>query len=161
VVSNLRLTFRGGTVRNAGFLIPCLMTVSLAAAGADDYKVSQLQQDVRDLQRQVQALTRQIESQRLQPAPLPGNVVNPGAANALPPAAGVPVWVDAGKWQRLAPGMSELEVVSVLGPPTSMRTSDAERVLLYALEIGSSGYLGGSVTLRERVVVGIQKPVLR
>jgi hypothetical protein len=137
------------------------MSVSLGAGAADDYKVSQLQQDVRDLQRQVQALTRQIESQRQQPAPLPGSPGNQGAVKAAPPASGVPAWVDAGKWQRLMPGMSELEVVSVLGPPTSMRTADAERVLLYALEIGSSGFLGGSVTLRERVVVGIQKPVLR
>lgn len=146
-------------MKNAGFLFPCLMGMSLAAGAADEYKVSQLQQDVRDLQRQVQALTRQLESQRLQPAPLPGSPVKP--TNALPPASGVPAWVDAGKWQRLMPGMSELEVISVLGPPSSMRTADAERVLLYALEIGSSGFLGGSVTLRDRVVVGIQKPVLR
>ena len=148
-------------MRNAGFLIPCLMSVSLGAGAADDYKVSQLQQDVRDLQRQVQALTREIESQRLQPAPPTGSAASSGGTRTVPQASGVPAWVDAGKWQRLMPGMSELEVVSVLGPPTSMRTEDAERVLLYALEIGSSGFLGGSVTLRERVVVAIQKPVLR
>jgi hypothetical protein len=42
-----------------------------------------------------------------------------------------------------------------------MRTEGGQRVLLYALEIGSSGFLGGSVTLRDQVVVAIQKPVLR
>ena len=35
------------------------------------------------------------------------------------------------------------------------------RLLLYAMEIGSSGFLDGSVTLRDRMVVDVQKPVLR
>ena len=45
--------------------------------------------------------------------------------------------------------MSELEVIGLLGPPTSMREEGDARVLLYALEIGASGFLGGSITLRE------------
>jgi hypothetical protein len=42
-----------------------------------------------------------------------------------------------------------------------MRERDGERVLLYAMEIGSSGFLSGSVTLRNRVVLRLQKPELR
>ena len=57
--------------------------------------------------------------------------------------------------------MSELEVIGALGPPTSMRTQGNERVLLYAIEIGSSGFLGGSVTLRDRVVSEVRQPVLQ
>jgi hypothetical protein len=57
--------------------------------------------------------------------------------------------------------MTELEVIGLLGPPTSMRAQSDERVLLYALEIGTSGFLGGSVTLRDRSVTEVQKPVLR
>jgi len=57
--------------------------------------------------------------------------------------------------------MSELEVVSVLGPPSSMRSQAGTRVLLYAMEIGSSGFLGGSVTFRDRVVTEVQNPVLK
>jgi hypothetical protein len=49
----------------------------------------------------------------------------------------------------------------VLGPPTSMREENGVRVLLYAVEIGSSGFLGGSVSLRDRKVVDVQKPVLK
>ena len=59
------------------------------------------------------------------------------------------------------PGMSELEVIAILGSPTSMRTEEGARVLLYALEIGASGFLVGSVRLRERSVESVQNPTLR
>jgi hypothetical protein len=57
--------------------------------------------------------------------------------------------------------MSELEVITLLGPPTSLREQDGDRVLLYALEIGASGFLGGSVKLRDRAVTEVREPVLQ
>ena len=57
--------------------------------------------------------------------------------------------------------MSELEVIGALGPPTSMREEGGTRVLLYAMEIGASGFLGGSVKLRERAVVEVAQPTLQ
>lgn len=146
------MSFRRGIVLLALAICPL-------GANADDYKINQLEQDVRELRRQVQVLTRQIETPRLQTAP--GATASAVSPSPAAPAATIPAWVDAAKWQRLSPGMSELEAVSILGPPTSMRTQDGQRVLLYALEIGASGFLGGRVTLRERVVVEVQKPVLQ
>ena len=52
-------------------------------------------------------------------------------------------------------------VVSLLGPPTSMREESGARVLFYALEIGTSGFLGGSVTFRNRAVAEVKTPVLQ
>ena len=57
--------------------------------------------------------------------------------------------------------MSELEVIDLLGAPTSMRAEGDARVLLYALEIGASGFLGGSVTLRDRTVAEVRPPTLQ
>jgi hypothetical protein len=57
--------------------------------------------------------------------------------------------------------MGELEVIGILGPPTSMRQEGETRVLLYAMEIGSTGFVGGSVELRDRKVSEVLKPVLR
>ena len=57
--------------------------------------------------------------------------------------------------------MNELEVLALLGPPTSMRMEQGTRVLLYAMEIGKSGYLGGSVRLRDRSVVAVLPPSLQ
>jgi len=135
-----------------------LAGASFNVPAADDLKVSQLEQDVRDLQRQVQALSRQIEMQRLQPAPA-GDAAR---SQASPPvSATTPAWVDAAKWSKLQPGMSELEVVTLLGAPTSMRAETGQRTLMYALEIGSSGFLSGSITLRDGQVVSIRKPSLQ
>ncbi len=57
--------------------------------------------------------------------------------------------------------MSELEVVTLLGAPTSMRAEAGQRTLMYALEIGSSGFLSGSITLRDGHVADIRKPALQ
>jgi hypothetical protein len=57
--------------------------------------------------------------------------------------------------------MSELEVLSTLGPPTTMRDEDGAKVLRYALEISSGGFLSGSVTLRDHVVAEVRKPALQ
>jgi outer membrane murein-binding lipoprotein Lpp len=139
-------------------LMAVLVGASTAATCADDLKVSQLEQDVRELQRQVQALSQQVEAQRAQ---APAGQAMPPVRPAPAPTGGSPAWVDAAKWQKLLPGMSELEVIALLGPPTSMRSQGNQHVLFYALEIGSSGFLSGSVTLRDRVVTGIQKPTLQ
>ncbi len=57
--------------------------------------------------------------------------------------------------------MSELEVIEILGQPTSMRSEGDSRLLLYAMEIGASGFLSGSVRLRDGEVVEVQTPILK
>jgi outer membrane murein-binding lipoprotein Lpp len=136
-----------------------MLGAPIAAIAANDLKVSQLEQDVRDLQRQVRAQSQQIEALRaqlLQPADRPVTSTSPTIATPGPVT-----WLEASRWQQLQAGMSELQVISSLGPPTSMREKGGDRVLMYALEIGSSGFLSGSVTLHDRVVVDVQKPALR
>ena len=138
-------------------LLIMLACAPALASAADDGKVAQLEQDVRDLKRQVLALTRQLDEVRNRPA-------TPAARTGQTPAGTPPAsdaWVDAAKWQSLRVGMSELEILSVLGPPTSMRDENGARLLLYAMEIGSGGFLSGSVALRDRVVTDIQKPELK
>jgi hypothetical protein len=141
-------------------VMTALLCATAPAMAADDLKVSQLEQDVRDLQRQVQMLSRQIEAQRQQLALR----TDPPTLKSSPPPAGMtgtPAWLDAAKWRKLMPGMSELEVIGTLGPPTSIRTEAGRQRLMYALEIGSTGFLSGSVTLRDRAVVEVQLPVLQ
>ena len=128
-----------------------------ATWSADTSRLSFLEQEVRNLQRQVQQLSRQLDElrtrpDRITPAPLPS-----GGATA----AESDRWIDAAKWRRVRTGMSELEVVELLGPPTSMRQEADARVLFYALEIGTTGFLGGSVRLRDRAVVEVREPTLQ
>lgn len=136
-----------------------------ARAQAETLKIQQLEQDLRDLRRTVDLQQRRLDD--LERAS--GRPVRPPAAGATPartppPASGRDApWLQASNWERVRPGLGELEVVSLLGPPTSMRTADdgRRRTLYYALEIGSSGYLGGHVVLDDRRVVAVELPRLK
>lgn len=138
-------------------LLICMPAIALAA---DDARVTRLEQDVRTLRTELQNLSRQMDQLRLQ-------TTRPEMDGRLPPPASAPdtstvaAWLDAAKWKRLRTGMSELEVISALGPPSSIREQGGTRELLYAMEIGSSAFLGGSVRLRDRVVVEVQVPTLK
>jgi len=136
-----------------------LMTLTpFSAFAADDGRISFLEQEVRNLQRQVQALSRQVDEMRTRPS----QPVQKGAAPPeVEPAANSLDWVNAAKWQKLRRGMSEVEVIGTLGAPTSMREEGGARVLLYAMEVGTSGFLGGSVTFRDHVVAEVRAPTLQ
>jgi hypothetical protein len=59
--------------------------------------------------------------------------------------------------------MKELDVIALLGRPTSVRTdSDGKtRSLLYAMELGPTAVLAGNVRLSDAGVTEINKPALR
>jgi hypothetical protein len=139
-----------------------LFCAPLVANAADDLKISQLEQEVRNLQRQVSAQSQQLEELRRQVART-GNQVPVPSSSVSTPTAAPPnaLWLDASRWQQVKVGMNELEVVSLLGPPSSMRATDQGRLLLYAMEVGASGFLAGSVALRDRAVVNVKTPILQ
>ena len=142
-------------------LLLAFLILPLAASAADEGRLSFLEQEVRNLQRQVQILSRQVDELRTQPERLAPGSFPPVRAEPAAFPASLPRWVDANLWRRLRTGMSEIDVIGALGPPNSMREEDGTRVLLYAMEIGSTGFLGGSVKLRQRAVVEVLQPTLQ
>ena len=141
-------------------LLVVLLSFSAVAADDDTYRLMKVEQDVRNLERQVQTLTRQLDDLRMQQSRA-GERIPSARASSAPAAASSTAWLEATRWDRVRTGMSELEVIGVLGQPTSMRQDGDTRVLLYAMEIGSSGFLGGSVELKDRAVTAVNKPVLK
>ena len=139
-----------------------MLIVAQPAAAADDFKVIKLEQDVRRLEQQVRDLSRQIaELRRTAGTSTDQAAVSPevAAPSGSPPSS---LWLQAKNWQRVQVGMNELQVIDILGPPTSTRAVHADsRVLLYALEIGTGSFLSGSVELRDRRVAEISPPVLK
>lgn len=138
-------------------ILMALAFLPLAAHSADDGRIRYLEQEVRNLQRQVSEVSRRIDGltrPALPPAGTPSR--EPRTESAISDQ-----WIDAGKWDQLRPGLGEIDVIRLLGPPTSMRDTADGRTLFYALEIGTTGFLGGSVTLRDRLVTAVQKPVLQ
>ena len=141
------------------FLLAALASLPAASWAADDQRISFLEQEVRNLQRQMQAVTWQLDQLRNRVEPAAPST--PGRTGAVTATDELPQWVDASRWRKLRVGMSELEVVGMLGKPSSMRDEEGGRLLLYALEIGSSGFLGGSVKVREHAVVEVRPPMLQ
>ena len=144
-------------------LLALLLLLGQSALAQDDatYRIMKLEQDVRNLERQVQTLSRQLDEQRQQLSRSGDRSALAGRSSHEPAVESSTAWLEAPRWDRVKTGMSELEVIGVLGPPTSMREENGTRVLLYAMEFGSSGFLGGSVEFRDRKVSAVNKPVLK
>lgn len=145
----------------ASVLVALLATLNCASA-ADDYKIIKLEQDVRNLERQVQELTRQIAD--LQQRSSRSSIRAAPADNSSSGTQPVPnTWLVGDHWKQVHPGMNEMDVIQLLGPPTTMRTDPAthERQLFYALEIGTNAFLSGSVTIKDRQVTSVEIPTLK
>jgi len=139
----------------------CLATPPALAAPIDEFRISDIEQKIRDLETLTREHSRRISE--LQPG-LPGSKSTPAAIAGNTTSGSRDLrWVNAASWNRIKPGMSELQVVEVLGPPTQTRIADdnQSRQLLYALEIGSSGYLGGRITFSNGMVSAVETPTLK
>lgn len=138
-----------------------LLGQSAPAAENDTYRLMKVEQDVRNLEGQVQTLLRQIDELKQQQSRAGDRNLSSARSPSAAAASSSTAWLESARWDRVRTGMSELEVINVLGPPTSMRKEGDGRVLLYAMEIGSSGFLGGSVEFRDSAVTAVSKPVLK
>ena len=139
-----------------------LAAISQSAA-ADDLKISQLEQDVRELRGQLQQQARRIEylenalrQSRPGSTPLPERPVINNAETSKQ-------WMVSANWDKVHAGMTEAEVVRLLGMPTTSRTSQADpsRTLFYAMELDGGGFLSGQIVVAEQRVVEIRKPALK
>jgi hypothetical protein len=141
-----------------GTLGACLLP---AWSAADDLRVQQVEIDVRDLKRTVAEQARRIDDLERYVRQLSAS---PGTRSSPPRPfkEGGTEWLDPKNWDRVRKGMTAQEVIAILGVPASMRDAEGGgRVLLYATQIGATGFLGGSVTLADDKVQEIARPVLR
>jgi hypothetical protein len=126
----------------------------------DELRVRQLETEVMRLQREIDAQSYRIES--LERSVRTGAPVAPVAA--MPRAAdNSPAWLVTSNWERLRRGMKDVDVIAVLGRPTSVRTEadGKSHTLLYALEIGPNAVLAGNVRMGETGVAEINRPTLK
>ena len=150
-------------MRNQLLALIAVPLLSHSAFAQDDatYRLMKVEQDVRNLEREVQTLTRQLDELRQQSSRAGDRVATASRPAASSAASSSTAWLEAARWERVRTGMSELQVIDILGTPTSLRQEGDARVLLYAMEIGSDGFLGGSVEFRDSVVSAVHKPVLK
>lgn len=164
--SQLMCQLTSQLIRKRGCMQHVFLTLLLLAASqfasADDFKVIKLEQDVRNLERQVRELSRQVAELQRTPGRSGDQPMSPTDRQA-PVIAGTSPWLEAKNWERVRIGMSEPQVIEILGPPTSQRSgADASsQTMFYALEIGPASFLGGQVKLEGQRVTHIEKPTLK
>ncbi|HYM34243.1 MAG TPA: hypothetical protein VET48_02545 [Steroidobacteraceae bacterium] len=150
-------------------IFPLLGIALLAqSASAQDLKVIQLQQDVRDLQQEVQQQSRRIDALERELAQARASSASVGSAKPAggaktPTADASRAWLTIANWDRVHTGTTELDVIAALGPPTAIRKSadGARQTLLYSLEIAAGGFLVGQVVLSDHRVIEVLKPMLQ
>jgi hypothetical protein len=142
------------------FLAATLLAAPPPAHAEDELRVRQLENEVMRLQREIDMQNQRIErlesGSRLSSSP-PPVTVTPRAADSSPG------WLVSTNWDKLRTGMKELEVIALLGRPTSVHT-DADsksHTMFYALELGPNSFLTGNVRFGDAGVAEINKPALR
>ena len=119
----------------------------------------------------IASLQREVAAQSERIARLEAEVARLVAALGSPPASqptgarSVPAprsaWMTATAWDRIRRGMSERQVISILGPPTSREVNVIDAVILfYRGEVVGSGFVSGNVYVTdEDRVLSINTPV--
>lgn len=144
------------------WILLALSVATIPAWSQDALRVRQLESEVQRLQREVDAQARridQLESRAMRGEALPS--VPPSSARQSSESS--PAWLLSTNWDRIKPGMKDVDVVALLGRPTSVRTEQdgKSHALLYALEIGPNAVLAGNVRLTDSGVSEVNKPTLR
>jgi hypothetical protein len=149
------------TLATLGAVLILGTPVSFAQGGVDALRVRQLEQDILRLQRELDTQSRRLETlertQRMASAGVPTPAPTPREEESSPS------WLIGTNWDRLRPGMKELDVIALLGRPTTVRLDDdgKGRAFFYALELGPNAILTGNVRLGAAGVTEITRPALR
>ena len=141
--------------------LTAVVMVAVSSAHAEDsLRVRVLENEVMRLQRELDAQSRRIED--LERNARNSSVSRPAVTTARP-ADDSPAWLVTTNWDRVRTGMKEIDVIALLGRPTSVRTEENGKVraLLYAMELGPNAVLAGNVRMGDAGVSEINRPTLR
>jgi hypothetical protein len=116
--------------------------------------VDMLKGTVLEQNRRIEALERELR--------MGTSVISPTVTNERPTKSMSlvgPPWHDGNSWGRVKIGMSESQVISILGPPTSVETVGGYKTLFYRGEVSGSGSVSGNTKLQDDRVWQVNTPV--
>lgn len=111
-------------------------------------ETAQLKTTIADQERRIADLEKAVKA--LQAA------AKPPAPQPIP--APTPPWHSASNWDLIKTGMSEAQVIAILGPPTSVESVTDMRTLYYQPDSHSSTTLNGNITLMDDRVTAMMPP---
>jgi hypothetical protein len=101
-------------------------------------ETAQLKTVVADQERRIAELEKTVRALQAVATPVPTPLPTP-----------VPAWRSASNWNQIKLGMSEAQVVEILGPPSRVEASIDVRTLIYLPDSHSTSTLSGKVTLTD------------
>ena len=110
-------------------------------------EVTQLKSSIADQEQRIAALEKTVKALQAVAAPVPERIPAP-----------TPPWQSASNWNLIKQGMSEAQVVGILGPATLTESVTDMRTLLYKPDPRSTTTLSGSVTLMDDRVTATMPP---
>jgi hypothetical protein len=139
--------------------------ISPAEAQLEDFRTRQLMQDIAELKRVVRTQEQRIDQLEREVSRLTSRSPDRGGSRSADksPASLNAAWKNLKNWGRVAQGMSEKQVLDILGYPTSSRTGEngTVKTLFYTEPVGNTGFLSGHVELENDRVRVIEKPALK
>lgn len=108
---------------------------------------AQLRRTVADQERRIADLEKTVRAMQATLAPPPHRIPSP-----------TPLWHQPVNWGRLKAGISEAQVVELLGPPTRISSVEDKRTLYYQPDAKSTSPLHGTVTLIDDRVTAVEPP---
>jgi hypothetical protein len=131
-------------------------------AQAHDPRLDKLAMEFDQLSMETEDLKRTVADQDKRITELEKSVKMLQSAATPPPAEPIPAptppWKTPSSWNLIQAGMSEAQVVGILGPPTSVQSVEDSRILFYQPDASSTSTLNGSVTLKDDRVKASSPP---
>src|SRR5690349_5588837 len=139
-------------------LVACFAVAPVVHA-QEDLRLRQLENEVLRLQREIDAQNMRIEGLE-RSARLPGGGSSPPVVVSPRAADSSPSWLISANWDKVHTGMKELDVIALLGRPTSVHTDEDGKthVMFYAMELGPNTFLTGNVRVGDAGVTQITRP---
>jgi len=152
------------SVASLGFVLATLTGAPAYSQVVDDLRVRQLENEVRRLQSQLDAQSRRLDA--LERGQRETATARPSSSLPSVPTRREdesPGWLISTNWDKVRPGMRELDVIALLGRPTTVRIDPDRkgRLLMYAMELGPNAILAGNVRFTDAGVVEVNRPTLR
>ena len=110
-------------------------------------ETAQLKATVAEQDRRINELQASVRALQAALTPTPKPIPSP-----------TPPWHEPSNWNLIQPGMSEAQVVQILGPPTNVDADTDVRTLRYETASSAKRALKGSVTLTDDRVTAAQPP---
>jgi hypothetical protein len=110
-------------------------------------EMTKLKSTIADQEQRITALEKTVKALQAPAAPAPQPIPAP-----------TPPWQVASNWNLIKKGMSEAQVVEILGPSTTTEAVNDMRTLYYKPDPRSTTTLTGSVTLMDDRVTATMPP---